>query len=61
VIERGKEGFFSEEKEAKRLLFIGGVALATVYKVTRIEVFWFFFSKKNILASFRPSPHAPRG
>jgi hypothetical protein len=37
---------FSEEKEAKRLLSIWG-------ECKWIEVFWFFFSKKNILLRLR--------
>jgi hypothetical protein len=40
-----EESSFSEEKEAKRLLSDG----AAFSRAERIKVFWFFFSKKNML------------
>jgi hypothetical protein len=43
---RRKDSSFSEEKEAKRLFRPG--ARAGTSKVGK--VFWFFFSKKNVLS-----------
>jgi hypothetical protein len=44
-----KEGrsSFSEEKEAKRLLFERGARWRPAVCPKWIKVFWFFFSKKN--------------
>jgi hypothetical protein len=41
---------FSEEKEAKRLFYAGSWALGSSSLCPSVvEVFWFFFSKKNCL------------
>jgi hypothetical protein len=49
---RAKEGrsSFSEEKEAKRLLSGRGARWRPAVHNQWIKVFWFFFSKKNVLA-----------
>ena len=66
---RKEESSFSEEKEAKRLYSLapwevvgrGGIALdcfaspAMTKRAKREKVFWFFFSKKNLLKPF-PEP-----
>jgi hypothetical protein len=45
---RKKDSSFSEEKEAKRLLFSGGFARARCVTMRReTKVFCFFFSKKK--------------
>jgi hypothetical protein len=41
---------FSEEKEAKRLLSGWGARWCPAVRTKGVDVFWFFFSKKNILA-----------
>jgi hypothetical protein len=46
---RKKESSFSEEKEAKILLSICAV-IPDLAWCKRMKVFWFFFSKKNMLA-----------
>jgi hypothetical protein len=43
-----QESSFSEEKEAKRLSPLARV-LDDRHACKRTEVFWFFFSKKNML------------
>jgi hypothetical protein len=47
MIEKERSSF-SEEKEPKRLLLLGAVARQNP-RPKGIKVFWFFFSKKNIL------------
>jgi hypothetical protein len=51
---------FSEEKEAKRLFTLAR-APDDRHACEKEKVFWFFFSKKNVLTFFEPprSPTAP--
>jgi hypothetical protein len=44
-----KDSSFSEEKEAKRLYPLARAPVAP-HARKRTKVFWFFFSKKNMLA-----------
>jgi hypothetical protein len=53
-----QESSFSEEKEAKRLLSAYD-ALAGCALRKWMKVFWFFFSKKNILPCFCFRPFNP--
>jgi len=41
--------FFSEEKKQKTFIFQANESRKNTYQETK--VFWFFFSKKNILSS----------
>jgi hypothetical protein len=46
----GRKRFFFEKKKQKTFIFLGRVLGTTPRQ--RTKVFWFFFSKKNILTSF---------
>jgi hypothetical protein len=45
-----EDSSFCEQKEAKKL-YPFAVVRAVPARAQQMEVFWFFFSKKNVLAS----------
>jgi putative CocE/NonD family hydrolase len=48
MVKKVSEGFFSEEKKQKTVVFWG--RLCPQFTLQETKVFWFFFSRKNILA-----------